>query len=54
LRAAPRPLLDSPDAGEEELIALARSSESVRRQLDGREVVKEIVVPGRLVNLVVR
>ena len=34
--------------------ALARGSEKVRRHLDGKEVVKEIVVPGKLVNLVVR
>ena len=40
-------------ASEEELAALARDSEAVRRHLDGREVVKEIVVPGKLVNLVV-
>ena len=42
------------DAPEEELLALARESEKVRRHLDGKEVVKEIVVPGKLVNLVVR
>jgi len=42
------------DAGEEELLALARASEKVRRHLDGKDVVKEIVVPGKLVNLVVR
>jgi leucyl-tRNA synthetase len=41
-------------APEEELLRLARESENVRRHLDGKEVVKEIVVPGRLVNLVVR
>jgi leucyl-tRNA synthetase len=41
-------------ASESELIELALSSERVRAHLDGREVVKEIVVPGRLVNLVVR
>jgi leucyl-tRNA synthetase len=41
-------------ASEEELLELARASENVRRHLDGKEVVKEIVVPGRLVNLVVR
>jgi leucyl-tRNA synthetase len=29
-------------------------SEKVSAFLDGKEVVKEIVVPGRLVNLVVR
>jgi leucyl-tRNA synthetase len=42
------------DASEEELTRLAREPDAVRRQLDGRDVVKEIVVPGKLVNLVVR
>ncbi len=42
------------DAPEDELLALARASEKVQRHLDGKEVVKEIVVPGKLVNLVVR
>ncbi len=42
------------DAPREELLRLARESEKVGRFLDGREVVKEIVVPGKLVNLVVR
>ena len=42
------------EASQEELLALARASEKVRGHLDGKEVVKEIVVPGKLVNLVVR
>ena len=42
------------DAPREELLALAHESENVRRHLDGKEVVKEVVVPGKLVNLVVR
>jgi len=42
------------DAPEAELLALARESEKVRRHLDGKDVVKEVVVPGKLVNLVVR
>jgi len=42
------------DAPESELLELARASEKVRRHLDGKQVVKEIVVPGKLVNLVVR
>jgi leucyl-tRNA synthetase len=42
------------EAPEEELLELARASEKVRRHLDGKQVVKEIVVPGKLVNLVVR
>jgi leucyl-tRNA synthetase len=42
------------DTPEEELLRLARESDGVKRHLDGGEIVKEIVVPGRLVNLVVR
>jgi leucyl-tRNA synthetase len=42
------------DAPKEDLLALARASEKVDKHLDGKEVVKEIVVPGKLVNLVVR
>jgi leucyl-tRNA synthetase len=42
------------DAPQDELLRLARESEAVRRHLDGKEVVKEVVVPGKLVNLVVR
>ncbi|HMA26510.1 MAG: leucine--tRNA ligase [Solirubrobacterales bacterium] len=42
------------DASEEQLLELARQSENVRRHLDGKAVVKEIVVPGRLVNLVAK
>ncbi len=41
-------------ASEQDLLALAKGSEIVRRHLDQGELVKEIVVPGRLVNLVVR
>ncbi|HEV2787133.1 MAG TPA: leucine--tRNA ligase, partial [Solirubrobacteraceae bacterium] len=42
------------DASREELVALARESERVQQFLDGSEVVKEIVVPGKLVNVVIR
>jgi leucyl-tRNA synthetase len=42
------------DTSEDDLTLIARSSENVQRHLDGRAIVKEIVVPGRLVNLVVR
>nr|MBA2523768.1 class I tRNA ligase family protein [Solirubrobacterales bacterium] len=44
----------NPDASQEELLRLAHASEKVRSNIDGREVIKEIVVPGKLVNLVVR
>jgi leucyl-tRNA synthetase len=39
---------------EDELLELAKASDNVRRHLDGHEIVKEVVVPGKLVNLVVR
>jgi leucyl-tRNA synthetase len=42
------------DASPEELKALCRAAPNVKAHLDGREPVKEIVVPGKLVNLVVR
>ncbi len=42
------------EAPKEELLALARTSEKVAKHLEGKEVVKEIVVPGKLVNLVIR
>jgi leucyl-tRNA synthetase len=42
------------NASEDELLTLARASDGVKRHLDGKEIVKEIVVPGKLVNLVVR
>ena len=41
-------------AGEAELVALCRETPNVQAHVDGREVVKEVVVPGKLVNLVVR
>ncbi|MCB0878440.1 MAG: leucine--tRNA ligase [Thermoleophilia bacterium] len=42
------------DADAESIIAAARADEKVAAALDGTVPVKEIVVPGRLVNLVVR
>jgi leucyl-tRNA synthetase len=47
-------IVAAPDTPEDELLALARASENVARHLDGKEVVKQIVVPGKLVNLVVK
>ena len=38
----------------EAMIAAARAHANVARHLEGTEVVKEIFVPGKLVNLVVR
>ncbi len=41
-------------AAREELEALALAAPNVRAHVDGREVVKVIVVPDKLVNIVVR
>jgi leucyl-tRNA synthetase len=42
------------DASSEEQEALAKQSERVVAQLNGGTIVKTIVVPGKLVNFVVR
>jgi leucyl-tRNA synthetase len=42
------------DASPDELKELCRTAPNVQAHVDGREIVKEIVVPGKLVNLVVR
>jgi leucyl-tRNA synthetase len=44
----------SPAATRDELEELARGRANVQAHVDGREVVKVVVVPGRLVNFVVR
>jgi leucyl-tRNA synthetase len=44
----------SASATDAELAALCRAAPNVQVHLDGREVVKEVVVPGKLVNVVVR
>jgi leucyl-tRNA synthetase len=44
----------SADASAEELKQLCLLAPNVRAHVDGKEIVKEIVVPGKLVNLVVR
>ncbi|HEX2234452.1 MAG TPA: class I tRNA ligase family protein, partial [Thermoleophilaceae bacterium] len=42
------------DTAEDELERIARGSERLAARLDGREIVKTVVVPGKLVNFVVR
>jgi leucyl-tRNA synthetase len=50
-----RDRVDAPaDAPPEALKEIARAAPNLRAHLDGREVVKEVVVPGKLVNFVVR
>jgi len=47
-------VIAAPDVSEEDLRASALADERVRALIDGREVVKVIVVPRRLVNVVIR
>jgi leucyl-tRNA synthetase len=44
----------SASASQEELVAMARELPNVQAHVDGRVIVKEIFVPGKLVNFVVR
>jgi leucyl-tRNA synthetase len=43
----------SPDLSDDELVALARSSERVQSYLDGGDAMRTVVVPGKLVNFVI-
>ena len=48
--AWPRP----PRASQEQLAEIARGSGKLAARLNGREIVKAVVVPGKLVNFVVK
>ncbi|MCB0856789.1 MAG: leucine--tRNA ligase [Solirubrobacterales bacterium] len=50
-----RDRVEVPEGAEEaEILSAAKSAENVARHLEGMTIVKEIVVPGKLVNLVVK
>ena len=42
------------DAQKDDILNLAKSDENVRKAIDGMNIIKEIVVPKKLVNLVVK
>jgi leucyl-tRNA synthetase len=42
------------EAPQDKLLGLAKGNENVAKFLDGKQIVKEIVVPGKLVNLVAK
>ncbi len=42
------------DATNDAVLGLAKLDEHIAKHLDGKEIVKEIVVPGKMVNLVIR
>ncbi len=41
-------------SGEDELLRLALAEPKIAAAVDGRKVIRQVVVPGRLVNLVVK
>ena len=42
------------EISKDDMLALAKTDENVKKWTDGKTVVKEIVVPGKLVNIVVK
>ena len=44
----------SVDASKEEILDLAKSKDNVKKHIEGKEIIKEIVVPGKIVNIVVK
>lgn len=47
-------LMLSKDASKEEIIAAAKENDNVKKYLEGATIVKEIVIPGKLVSFVVK
>ena len=43
-----------PDETNENILNMAKNEENVKKNLEGKTIVKEIVVPGRIVNIVVK
>ena len=44
----------SPSASKEEILAAAKATEAFEKWCEGKEIIKEIVVPNKLVNIVVK
>jgi leucyl-tRNA synthetase len=44
----------SPDATKDEILELAKKTDIVKKWIEGKEIIKEIVVPKKLINLVVK
>ena len=44
----------STDATSEDMLNVAKSEENVKKYLDGHTIVKEIAIPGKIVNIVIK
>ena len=47
-------LMIAADADKDEVLALAKADAAVAKDLDGKNIIKEIYVPGKLVNIVAK
>jgi leucyl-tRNA synthetase len=47
-------LMIARDASKEEMLAAAKADSKIAAQLEGKQILKEIVVPGKLVNIVAK
>ena len=47
-------LMLAADADKDEVLALAKADAAVAKDLDGKNIIKEIYVPGKLVNIVAK
>ena len=44
----------STESSKEETLELAKSRENIKKYIDGAQIIKEIVVPGKIVNIVIK
>ena len=42
------------DASKDEILAIVKSDEKIAQAIEGKTIVKEIVVPGKIINIVVK
>ena len=43
-----------PNLSNDEVLELVKNSELAKKWIDGKEIIKEIVVPNKLVNIVIK
>ena len=42
------------DAGKDQILAIVKADEKIAQAIEGKTIVKEIVVPGKIINIVVK
>ena len=41
-------------AGKDEILEIVKADEKIKQAIDGKTIVKEIVIPGKIINIVVK